>query len=92
MGWSSFVAREAVANATYEKRFRRLPSANHARQVWVPIISASCSTRWARPTRSLWDPDTICPRPVWKQRAKCRWQCLRSVHCSWYGSKKRKSG
>ncbi|KAH7968259.1 hypothetical protein HPB52_007268 [Rhipicephalus sanguineus] len=55
VGWSSFVAREAVAKATYEKRFTRLPSANLARQVWVHTIFASCSTKWARHTRSLRD-------------------------------------
>ncbi|KAH7934658.1 hypothetical protein HPB51_028975 [Rhipicephalus microplus] len=63
MGWSSFMAREAVANATYEKRFRHHPSANLTRQVWVDIIIASCSTRWARRTRSLLDryhPPTVC--------------------------------
>ncbi|KAH7976903.1 hypothetical protein HPB52_021480 [Rhipicephalus sanguineus] len=54
-GWSSFVARETVAKATYEKRFMRLPSANLARQVWVHTIFASCSTKWARRTRSLRD-------------------------------------
>ncbi|KAL3172457.1 hypothetical protein MRX96_043369 [Rhipicephalus microplus] len=31
------------------------PVPSLARQVWVHIIFASCSTRWARPTRSLRD-------------------------------------
>ncbi|KAH8038093.1 hypothetical protein HPB51_021650 [Rhipicephalus microplus] len=63
MVWSFIVAREAVANATYEKRFRHLPSANLTRKVWVHIIIASCLTRWARRTRSLRDryhPPTVC--------------------------------
>ncbi|KAL3245864.1 hypothetical protein MRX96_058148 [Rhipicephalus microplus] len=43
-------------------RFRHLPSANLTRQVWVHIIIASYSTRWARRTRSLrhrYHPPTV---------------------------------
>lgn len=53
LGWSSFVAREAVAKSHYEDRLLCLPDTSIARRTLLHVVYTSCATRWVKRSAAL---------------------------------------